>query len=98
MIVNSPLPAAQNPDPVIARLSAIEDSNARIEEMARSLYKIMISKPASTSLPALSPISSEDRKQAVGATFFREKNKLLTNQDSRLCDAVFSLHSIPQIS
>ena len=72
MIVNSPLLTAQNPDPVVAKLSAIEDSNVRIEEIARSLHEIMISKPASTSLPALTSVSSEDRKQAVGATFFRK--------------------------
>ena len=70
--VNSPLPAAQNPDPVVARLSAIEDSNVRIEEIACSLHKMMISKSAPISVPALSSISSEDREQAVGATFFRK--------------------------
>lgn len=92
MTVKSSLHAAQTPDPVIATLSAIEDSNARIEEIARSLHKSLTLKPALTSHPT---ISSEDRERAVRAT---SEKDTLSNQDSRLSDAVFSLHSIPQIS
>ena len=69
MIINSPLPPAQNLGPIVARLSGIEETNMRIEETAQSLHKMLISKSASTSLPGLSSISSEDRKQAVCATF-----------------------------
>lgn len=70
MMVDRPLPVAQNPDPVVARLSAIEDSNTRIEEIARSIHKGMISKSASSPLHALPLISIKEREQAVGATFF----------------------------
>ena len=63
------LPARHHPDSVVSILSAIKESNTKIEELAHSLHEIMTLKSASTSLPALSAISNEERERAVSATF-----------------------------